>query len=157
MIALFFFTWMYIISTTNWELSDYMCELIYLKTCLLGYKNCRGALFLTFLLFPYLILKLLTIVQKVKMSNIAFFFFKDLSVFIYPYTELLYSVSQNIRYHLLCIFMMIYIVLKMTTVIQTIQLEEKLVILLCTTKRYKRTLDDAYRKFSLFFVIFPCK
>lgn len=40
-----------------------------------------------------------------------FFFFKDLSIFIYPYTELLYSVSQNIGYHLLCIFM-IYIVLK---------------------------------------------
>lgn len=110
MIALFFFTWLYISSTTNWELSDYMCELIYLKTWLLGYKNCRVALFLTFLLFPYLILKLLTIVQKVKMSYISFFF-KDLSIFIYPYTELLYSVSQNIRSHLLCIFM-IYIVLK---------------------------------------------
>lgn len=74
MIALFFFTWMYIISTTNWELSDYMCELIYLKTWFLCYKNCRVALFLTFLLFPYLILKLLTIVQKVKMSYISFFF-----------------------------------------------------------------------------------
>lgn len=76
MIALFFFTWMYIISTTNWELSDYMCELIYLKTWFLCYKNCRVALFLTFLLFPYLILKLLTIVQKVKMSYISFFFLK---------------------------------------------------------------------------------
>lgn len=113
MIALFFFTWLFIISTTNWELSDYMCELIYLKTWLLGYKNCRVALFLTFLLFPYLILKLLTIVQKVKMSYISFFFFfKDLSIFIYPNTELLYSVSQNIRYHLLCIVTMIYIVYK---------------------------------------------
>lgn len=113
MIALFFFTWLYIISTTNWELSDYMCELIYLKTWLLCNKNCRVALFLTFLLFPYLILKLLTIVQKVKMSYISFFFFffKDLSIFIYPYTELLYSVSQNIGYHLLCI-LMIYIVYK---------------------------------------------
>lgn len=57
------------------ENCDYMCELIYLKTWLLCYKNCRVALFLTFLLFPYLILKLLTIVQKVKMSNISFFFF----------------------------------------------------------------------------------
>lgn len=85
------------------ENCDYMCELIYLKTWLLCYKNCRVALFLNFLLFPYLILKLLTIVQKVKMSYISFFFFKDLSIFIYPYTELLYSVSQNIRYHLLCI------------------------------------------------------
>lgn len=113
MVALFFFTWLFIISTTNWELSDYMCELIYLKTWLLGYKNCRVALFLTFLLFPYLILKLLTIVQKVKMSYISFFFFfKDLSIFINPYTELLYSVSQNIRYHLLCIVTMIYIVYK---------------------------------------------
>lgn len=108
MIALFFFTWLYISSTTNWELWLYV--LIYLKTWLPGYKNCRVALFLTFLLFPYLILKLLTIVQKVKMSYISFFF-KDLSIFIYPYTELLYSVSQNIRSHLLCIFM-IYIVLK---------------------------------------------
>lgn len=112
MIALFFFTWLFIISTTNWELSDYMCELIYLKTWLLCYKNCRVALFLTFLLFPYLILKLLTIVQKVKMSYISFFFFfKDLSIFIYPYTEHLYSASQNTGYHTLCIFM-IYIVYK---------------------------------------------
>lgn len=86
--------------------SDYMCELIYLKTCLLGYKNCRVALFLTFLLLPYLILKLLTIVQKVKMSYISFFLTFD-----HFYISLYRTPVQNIGYHLLCIFM-IYIVLK---------------------------------------------
>lgn len=92
--------------------SDYMCELIYLKTWLLCYKNCRVALFLTFFIFLDFILKLLTIsFSTVKKNVLHIFFFKDLSIFIYPYTELLYSVSQNIRYHLLCIFM-IYIVLK---------------------------------------------
>lgn len=50
--------------------------------------------------------------ESKNVIHIFFFFFKDLSIFIYPYTELLYSVSQNIRYHLLCIVTMIYIVYK---------------------------------------------
>lgn len=50
--------------------------------------------------------------ESKNVKHSFFFFFKDLSVFIYPYTELLYSVSQNIRYHLLCIVTMIYIVYK---------------------------------------------
>lgn len=66
------------------------------KTWLLCYKNCRVSRF-DFKAINYLLLY-----GKEKCLTYPFFK-KDLSIYIYPYTELLYSVSQNIRYHLLCI------------------------------------------------------
>lgn len=111
MIALFFFIWLYISSTTNWELWLYVWVNLSKNVTPLQQKL-QGSFVLNFPFISIFDFKAINYCTESKnVIHIFFFFFKDLSIFIYPYTELLYSVSQNIRYHLLCIFM-IYIVYK---------------------------------------------
>lgn len=74
-------------------------------------QKLQGSFVLNFPFISIFVFKAINYCTESKNVIHIFFFFKDLSIFIYPYTELLYSVSQNIRSHLLCIFM-IYIVLK---------------------------------------------
>lgn len=111
MIALFFFIWLYISSTTNWELWLYVWVNLSKNVTPLQQKL-QGSFVLNFPFISIFDFKAINYCTESKnVIHIFFFFFKDLSIFIYPYTELLYSVSQNIGYHLLCIFM-IYIVYK---------------------------------------------
>lgn len=110
MIALFFFTWLYIVSTTNWELWLYVwVNLSKNVTPLL--QKLQGSFVLNFPFISIFDFKAINYCTESKNVIHIFFFFKDLSIFIYPYTEHLYSASQNTGYHTLCIFM-IYIVYK---------------------------------------------